>query len=105
MPNDEFVKKTNSFAKKNPSGKLILNDIVKLEQYFHVSHQVMIIRLIENNYLTPKEANKYLEMNVRGIAESLGYNGDLYKSLPSNKLYGTYGDYIEKANVLFNSFR
>lgn len=100
MPNDEFVKIATSFAKRNSNGKLTINDIVKIEQYFQVSHQATVIRLIESNYLTQKEANKYLEMSVKGVAESLGYNGDLYRSLPANKLYGTYGTYIEQADTL-----
>ncbi|MBQ7591381.1 MAG: ImmA/IrrE family metallo-endopeptidase [Clostridia bacterium] len=100
MPNDELIKKTHACSVKNPRGNLTLSDIIRIEQFFLVSHKATVIRLAENRLITQSEADQYLQMSVRTLAESMGYDGDLYRALPPEKQYRTYGSYVETADRL-----
>lgn len=50
--------------------------------------------------LTLEEAEKFRD-GVISSAVNLGYDDALYKPLPENKQYKTYGYYIEKAEALY----
>jgi Zn-dependent peptidase ImmA (M78 family) len=93
----EAIKKILSIATEN----LGIKEIVKLEQYFGVSRQAMLYRLIEDNKLTFDEADKYRQGVIRS-AINLGYDDSLYKPLPENKQYKTYGYYIQQAEELLD---
>lgn len=96
MPPDaltEMIRRT----KKAASDKLLIRDIVALEQHFGVSRQAILVRLIEDNELTSKEAEPMRE-NVIRSAVSLGYDDQLYKSTPEAKRYKTYGFYVQQAD-------
>lgn len=82
------------------SEKLGIKEIVKLEQYFGVSRQAMLHRLIDDNKLTSEEANQFRQGVIRS-AVNLGYDDSLYKPLPENKQYKTYGYYIQQAEEVF----
>ncbi|MGD1823456.1 MAG: ImmA/IrrE family metallo-endopeptidase [Pleomorphochaeta sp.] len=86
----------------NNSTKIKLNDIIFLEQYYKVSRQAMLHRLREENLITYEESEKY-KTNVIQSAIILGYDDSLYRATPSDKQYGTYGYYINKANELLNN--
>ena len=53
-------------------------------------------------YLTDSTGNDYLTIAVRRLAESLGYSSDLYRPLPKDKQYMTYGHYINQAEQLIS---
>lgn len=76
-----------------------IKEIVKLEQYFGVSRQAMLCRLIEDNKLTTQQADQFRQGVIRS-AVNLGYDDTLYKPLPENKQYKTYGYYIQQAEEL-----
>lgn len=80
--------------------KIGIKEIVKLEQYFGVSRQALLYRLIGDRKLTVEEAEKFRE-GVISSAVNLGYDYALYKPLPENKQYKTYGYYIEKVEELY----
>jgi len=77
-----------------------IKEIVKLEQYFGVSRLAMLCRLIIDKKLTPQQADKFRQGVIRSAA-NLGYDDTLYKPLPDNKKYKTYGYYIQQAEELF----
>jgi len=91
----EAIKKILNSATEN----LGIREIVKLEQYFSVSRQALLYRLIEDNKLTFDEADKFRQGVIRS-AINLGYDDSLYKPLPGNKQYKTYGYYIQQAEEL-----
>jgi len=78
---------------------LTLADIIKLEQHFQISHQAMLIRLIEEGEITQQEALT-MRMNIISQALLLGYTDALYRPLPEEKAMMTYGRYIKKAEEL-----
>ncbi|MEG1877474.1 MAG: ImmA/IrrE family metallo-endopeptidase [Lachnospiraceae bacterium] len=80
----------------NPENDLSIEEIVKLEQYFGMSRQAILYRLIDDNKLTTQQADLYRQ-SVISSAVNLGYDDVLYKPLPENKQYKTYGYYIQQA--------
>lgn len=76
-----------------------IKEIVKLEQYFGVSRHALLCRLIEEKKMTPKKSDQFRQGVIRS-AVNLGYDDALYKPLPENKRYKTYGFYIQQAEEL-----
>jgi len=91
----ESIKKIHSMS----TGNLGIKEIVKLEQYFGVSRQALLYRLIGDNKLTPQQAEQFRQGVIRS-AVNLGYDDSLYKPLPEDKQYKTYGYYIQQAEEL-----
>ena len=82
--------------KKSSSDKLSIHDVVRLEQYFGVSRQAILNRLLGEKEITREEADS-MRQNVMLSALSLGYGDTLYKPTPKEKQYKTYGHYIRQA--------
>lgn len=91
----EKIKKIHCNSTKN----LGIKEVVKLEQYFRVSRQALLCRLVEDNKLTAQQANQFRQGVIQS-AINLGYDDSLYKPLPENKRYRTYGYYIQRAEEL-----
>jgi len=91
----ETIKKIHGMSTDN----LGIKEIVKLEQYFGVSRQALLCRLIEDKKLTPQQADQFRQGVIRS-AVNLGYDDSLYKPLPEDKQYKTYGYYIQQADEL-----
>jgi Zn-dependent peptidase ImmA (M78 family) len=87
-------------VKKNETDRLSVKDVVRLEQHFGVSRQAILFRLIEENEITQQEAGP-MKQGVIWSAVSLGYDDTLYKPLPTEKQYMTYGFYIQQADEAF----
>ena len=103
IPEDELMKRTSILLDKHSNKKLDLNDIIRLEQYFGVSHQAMVIRLKDSGLIERSKVDEYLNIPVRHLAELIGYNADLYRPLPENKQYRTYGLYLNQAKSLLEN--
>ncbi len=74
-----------------------LKVVIKLEQYFGISHQAMLNQLVDTNQITSVQA---LEMHNGVIKEAklLGYSTELYEKSPKNKQYQTTGYLIKQAS-------
>lgn len=81
----------------NNTKVLGVNEIVYLEQYYGVSRQAMLSRLLDDKAIKPAEADA-LRINVIRSASSLGYSKELYVPLPEDKRYATYGYLIDQVN-------
>lgn len=91
----DLIKKIQHTSKDN----IGIKEIVKLEQYFGISRQALLCRLIEDNKLANQHADEFRQGVIRS-AVSLGYDDSLYKPLQVNKQYRTYGYYIQQAEEL-----
>lgn len=80
--------------------ELTLEKIVYIEQLYGMSRQAILYRLVEGNYITQKDTEKYASGVIR-TAMSLGYDDALYKPQPIEKQYMTYGCYIKMATHLY----
>lgn len=83
--------------RKGGKGRLLLKDIVSIEQHFQMSRHALLHRLVEEGELTDQEADA-MRQNVTLSAVNLGYQDTLYKPIPKEKQYGTYGYYIQQAD-------
>lgn len=83
--------------KDNGKNRLSVKEIVRIEQHFQISRQAVLHRLIEEKELTHQEAD-FMRQNVTLSAINLGYSNTLYKPMPKEKQYGTYGYYIQQAD-------
>ncbi|MBN1637239.1 MAG: ImmA/IrrE family metallo-endopeptidase [Deltaproteobacteria bacterium] len=99
MPPDALINAIKRFKEKE-GNKLTVNSVVKLEQYFRVSRQAILIRLIEENELTEDEADSMRKDVIRS-AICLGYDDSLYRPLSHQKQHMTYGYYIQQADEVF----
>ena len=84
--------------KRTNGNKLNIRDLIYLENYFMVSHALMLVRLKSINIISEKE----VELMKNGIidkASKLGYDTSLYKN---TKEKGTvkYTNYVELAQEL-----
>ena len=97
MPAAALQTKVEMLKAKNNSDDLSIHDVIRLEQYFQVSHQAAVIRLRQDKLLNADAADAMMSEGVRRFAESMGYSTELYKPLPAEKQYMTYGNYIDQA--------
>lgn len=97
MPDASLITMAQKLAEKNSSNSISINDVIRIEQYFEVSHQAAVYRLVHTPYLDQKDADDMLMQPVRKRAEALGYSADLYLPSPPSKRYMTYGNYIDQA--------
>lgn len=72
-----------------------IQDVIELEQYFGMSHQAMLWRLVLEGYLTKVEREAY-SLGVMSIAKGLGYDDKLYKPSPIEMQKRTYGYYLKQ---------
>lgn len=113
-PKDEAEKKADQFAsyfiaphkslrtmvkKICETNAPSLQEVIALEQYFGMSHQAMLWRLISEGYLTKAEMEEY-GIGVISAARSLGYDDRLYKPALADLQRRTYGYYLKQVEEL-----
>jgi Zn-dependent peptidase ImmA (M78 family) len=83
---DNWIKKKN----------LELEHVIKIEQYFGMSHEATLFRLQLDGFLSASKV-KTMKDGIVSSALRLGYDDKLYISLPEHKKYAVYGKYIHLA--------
>ena len=101
MPRAALADKADNLISKH-EGKINLQDIIRIEQYFGVSHQTAVYQLNNCGYISRNELDDLLNISVKRQAEAIGFSSDLYLPLPKEKQYCTYGHYIKQADQLLN---
>ena len=89
---------------KKPGQKLSKVDLIRIGQYFKMSHQAVLWRLVNERYLTIQDKEK-MESNVKITAQRLGFDLALYEPAPEHRRYMTLGSYIKQATELFEQDR
>ena len=94
MPYDALLEYEHEKSKWN------LEKVIDAEQFFQISHQAMLHRLVCDNLLSSDAADEYKIITVSTEAARLGYSKELY--FPSNpgKKYFTTGEYIRKVEKM-----
>lgn len=85
----------NKCGGKNPS----LQNVIEFEQYFGLSHQAMLWRLVSEGYLTRLQLDTYSH-GVISTAKELGYDDKLYRPSPVEVQKRTYGYYLKQVESL-----
>ncbi|MBN1778508.1 MAG: ImmA/IrrE family metallo-endopeptidase [Clostridiales bacterium] len=94
MPPDalsNFIRQIKHDSKQ----RLIIEDIVAIEQFFGVSRLSLLIRLLADNEITQEELEN-MRQNVIISARSCGYDDTLYRPSPKDKQYKTFGFLIKQ---------
>ncbi len=94
MPYDALLEYKHDKTKWN------LEKVIDAEQFFQVSHQAMLHRLVYDNLLSNDVAEEYKAITVSTEAARLGYGKDLYFPTAKNKQYFTTGEYIRKVEKM-----
>lgn len=84
---------------KGDNRKITVEDVVRIEQYFGLSRQAILNRLVSDGYM--KKSETYLmKSGIINSALKLGYDATLYMPSQENKKYFTMGKYIKMAEEL-----
>lgn len=87
---------------KSAHGREIdMEDVIRLEQYFGVSHASMVIRLKELHFLTESQASQ-MQSNVKTAAARMGFDTSLYGPSREHERKKVLGHYIDKARKLLD---
>lgn len=78
---------------------LTIEDVIKMEQYYQLSHQPMLYRLSDDEYIHGDKLNN-LRIPVSQKAMRLGYDDKLYKASQEEKKYFSIGEYVQKVEKL-----
>lgn len=76
-----------------------LQNVIELEQYFGMSHQAMLWRLVSEGYLMRLQLEAY-SFGVISTAKGLGYDDKLYRPSPTELQKRTYGYYLKQVERL-----
>lgn len=87
--------------KKGTNTQLSINEIIRLEQYFGVSHQAMLFRLQEEGEISSAHASS-MQAGIISLATRLGFDISLYKPSPEEKKIRVIGHYIYQAENLLH---
>ena len=100
IPPVSLKRKIQELKGSKPSRVLFVDDIVRLEQYFGVSRQAILIRLIDDRQISRIDAES-MSRGVINSAARLGFSDELYRCNKPEKQYGVYGSFIERINKAY----
>lgn len=90
-------------AKQNRT-QLTVEDVIKIEQYYGVSHQAMLYRLLNDGHLKHNQTNK-MSRGVIDVALRLGYDTTIYYPSAAGQNMIVLGHYIKTSEKLLESER
>lgn len=79
--------------------ELDVNDVVRIEQYYGLSRQATLKRLVSNGYLTQEQAAP-MRHGIIASALKMGFDTTLYIPTAEEKQYNTLGRYVALAQEL-----
>lgn len=85
--------------KKTSKEKWSLEEVIRLEQYFGVSHQAMLYRLQQDGEINSHQAEA-MRLGIVSAARRRGYDVTLYGSAPDHRKKKVFGHYIQLADEL-----
>lgn len=101
-PNDALRSFIEKNVLKGVRRSLTLEDVVRIEQYFRMSRQATLYRLVGESYISLDFANT-LKNNIIASARKLGFGDELYVPTPENRQYFATGNYIDLTERLNES--
>ncbi len=99
IPSSSLYDMVENIKAEKKNKYLTVEDVIRIEQYFGVSHKAMIYRLLNEGYLT-REQSKDMEVGIIDAAAKLGYDIALYLPLPESKKSIVLGRYITSSEKL-----
>ena len=96
----ESIKEKNKNDRLN-NDKLNIEDVIKIEQYYGVSHKAILYRLMEEGEIDSEDI-KSMETGVIALAARLGYDTTIYYPSAQDKKKMLFGHYIALAEKLLD---
>ena len=96
-PYHSLTKKFNDLCECKPT----LENIIRLEQFFGISHFALLWRLKIDNLITQKQFEEFDISSISLEAQKLGFSKQLYFPLEEKGIKKTFGAYIRNANTVF----
>ncbi len=93
IPQSSLYGLVEEIKRKYGRTQLTVEDVIRIEQYYGVSHKAMLYRLLNEGQLKADRA-KEMESGVIEIAARLGYDTALYYPSAGNKKRTVLGHYI-----------
>ena len=93
------------YAKPNGLTDWKLEDIIRAEQYFQISHHAMLFRLREHEFITSEECKKLRSVQIGYNARINGFSDNLYTPSSTDVKYFSLGKYIRLVEKAFNDNR
>lgn len=90
------------FKNKNNIDEWTLEDVIKCEQHYQVSHLTMLIRLKKMGWITQHQFDEFA-INIIREADRLGYGTGLYKPSFENQKYSSIGELIRLTEKAYES--
>lgn len=101
-PNDALRSYIEKKLIKGTQRALSIRDIVHIEQYFQMSRQATLYRLVGEKWISLDFANT-LKSNIKESARNIGYSDELYIPTSEKRQFFTTGGYIGLAEELKES--
>jgi Zn-dependent peptidase ImmA (M78 family) len=79
-----------------------LSDVIVAEQYYQMSHQAMIYRLLNDNIVQKELFEYFKSVKISWEAMKLGYGKELYQPTHEVKQFYTMGEYIRKTQQAYD---
>ena len=91
------------YYKTNNIEKWTLEDTIRAEQFFQISHHAMLFRLKEQEFITKEECLKFRNVYIGYEARINGFSDDLYAQSDESKKYYSLGKYIRSVEKAFTN--
>ena len=90
------------YAKANNLNEWTLEDIIRAEQYFQISHHAMLFRLKEHEFISLEECIELRSVQIGYSARINGFSDSLYTPSDESEKYLSLGKYIRSVEKAFN---
>ena len=89
------------YYKTNNIVRWTLEDTIRAEQFFQMSHHAMLFRLREQEFITKEECLNFRKVLIGYEARINGFSDDLYVQSDESKKYYSLGKYIRLVEKAF----
>lgn len=90
------------YAKVNNLTEWSLEEIIRAEQYFQISHHAMLFRLREHDFISLEECKELRSVQIGYNARINGFSDTLYVPSTKSEKYFSLGKYIRSVEKAFN---
>lgn len=90
------------YAKTNNLTEWSLEEIIRAEQYFQISHHAMLFRLREHEFISIEECIELRSVQIGYQARINGFSDSLYTPSSTTKKYFSLGKYIRSVEKAFS---
>jgi Zn-dependent peptidase ImmA (M78 family) len=90
------------YAKINRLTEWTLEEVIRAEQYFQISHHAMLFRLREHEFISHEECKRLRSVQIGYSARINGFSDSLYTPTNTSKKYFSLGKYIRLVERAFN---